>query len=381
MAAVVLKHIAKTYANGVRALCDVSLDAADGELLVLVGPSGCGKTTLLRIIAGLEKPTAGETRLGGRVVDREPPHRRDVAMVFQRPALYPHLTVRANLSFGLDLRRPWAEQFRRWFRITGTADERSGRVREAAELLELTDVLERRPAELSGGQQQRVALGRALVRRPAVFLLDEPLSNLDARLRLEMRRQLHLLHRRLRATMVYVTHDQDEALALGDRVAVLHRGALQQVDRPDILYGKPGNRFVAGFLGWPPMNLLDGRLVEEGGSLILAGPAMRLTLAGPRQTEWRQLAGRAVTLGIRPELMRIGTEKDGETRLAMKVRLVEKTGPTCFAVLEREGWTVTVRLPRETAPSEGEAVEVGFVLGDAHLFDGESGVAIDSSLR
>jgi multiple sugar transport system ATP-binding protein len=410
MADVALERLAKTYANGVHALRDVTLSARDGELLVLVGPSGCGKTTLLRIIAGLETPTAGVVRLGSRVVNREPPYRRDVAMVFQRPALYPHLTVRDNLSFGLDQRRPWSERVRHWFRRNGTADERGERVREAAELLELTDVLQRRPAELSGGQQQRVALGRALVRRPAVFLLDEPLSNLDARLRLEMRRQLHLLHRRLRATMVYVTHDQDEATALGDRVAVLDRGALQQIDRPDILYQRPINRFVAGFLGWPPMNLLDGELVEAGGQLCLVGPAACLTLAGPRRAEWHHLAGRAVTLGIRPEQLRVGPANDGETRLSLEVRLVEKAGPNClvtgvcvesgtrqtdqvfrperrltprpetvaatFAARPRDGWTVTVRLERQTAPPEGAAVEVGFDLGRAHLFDRESGVVL-----
>ncbi len=373
MADVGLEQIAKTYANGVQALHDVTLHAADGELLVLVGPSGCGKTTLLRLIAGLETLTHGQIRLGGRLIDREPPHRRDVAMVFQRPALYPHLSVRDNLSFGLDLRRSWSERLRSWFRRNGTTDER---IREAAVLLELTDVLDRRPAELSGGQQQRVALGRALVRRPAVFLLDEPLSNLDARLRLEMRRQLHLLHRRLRVTMIYVTHDQDEAMALGDRVAVLHHGALQQVDRPDILYQQPANRFVAGFLGWPPMNLLDGQLVENGGQLALVGAGGRLPLVGPRVSEWRSLAGKEVTLGIRPEHVYFGADRDGETRLAMEVRLLERMGPTCLATLQRDGWTVTVRLERETVPPEGAVVEVGFALEQAHLFDRESGVAL-----
>jgi multiple sugar transport system ATP-binding protein len=381
MADVALERVAKTYANGVHALHDVTLHAGDGELLVLVGPSGCGKTTLLRLIAGLETLTDGQIRLGGRVINREPPHRRDVAMVFQRPALYPHLTVRANLSFGLDLQRPWSERLRSWFRRNGTADERPERIREAAELLELTDVLDRRPAELSGGQQQRVALGRALVRRPAVFLLDEPLSNLDARLRLEMRRQLHLLHRRLRVTMIYVTHDQDEAMALGDRVAVLRHGALQQVDRPAILYEKPANRFVAGFLGWPPMNLLDGRLVENDGQLVLVGANASLPLTGARQEEWRCLTGKEVTLGIRPEHLRIGTEREGDTRLTMAVRLLEKMGPICLVTLQREGWTLTVRHERGTVLPEGETVEVSFALEQAHLFDRESGLAIDSSCR
>jgi multiple sugar transport system ATP-binding protein len=376
MAEVGLERVAKTYANGVLALHDVTLHAADGELLVLVGPSGCGKTTLLRLIAGLETLTRGHVRLDGRVIDRLAPHRRDVAMVFQRPALYPHLSVRDNLAFGLDLRRPWGERLRGWFRRNGTVDERDKRVREAAELLELTDVLERRPAELSGGQQQRVALGRALVRRPAVFLLDEPLSNLDARLRLEMRRQLHLLHRRLRVTMIYVTHDQDEAMSLGDRVAVLHRGALHQVDRPAILYEKPANRFVAGFLGWPPMNLLDGQVVETDGLLFLVGEGACLTLVGPRQAEWRRFNNKEVTLGIRPEHLRFGTDRDGDTRLAMEVRLIETMGPTCLVTLQRGGWTLTVRHERGTVPLEGTTVEVGFAFEQAHLFDRESGIAL-----
>ena len=374
MADVALERVAKSFANGVRALSDLTLHAADGELLVLVGPSGCGKTTLLRLIAGLETPTAGSIRLGGRLVEREPPHRRDVAMVFQRPALYPHLTVRANLSFALDRgRSPWLN---RWRQKQAVLDDRRQRVQEAADLLELTDVLERRPAELSGGQQQRVALGRALVRRPAVFLLDEPLSNLDARLRLDMRRHLRLLHRRLQATMIYVTHDQDEATALGDRVAVLDGGKLLQVDSPDILYRRPANRFVAGFLGWPPMNLLDGQLIEMAGEMHLRADQARLTLVGPRQAEWRPWVGRAVTLGIRPEDVRFDTKSVEDTRLRMTVGSVERIGAIQFVNLERDGWTLAVRLERGMVPSQDAAVEISFALAQACLFDRESGVAL-----
>ena len=278
MAEVALKGVGKQYANGVQAVEGLDLVVADGELVVLVGPSGCGKTTTLRLIAGLEAPSAGLVRIGGSVVNGEPPNRRDVAMVFQRPALYPHLSVQANLGFGLKLRQGW------WF----GAPERRHRVEEVARALGLEDLLDRRPAELSGGQQQRVALGRALVRRPAVFLLDEPLAGLDAPLRLEMRRELHLLHRRLRATMIYVTHDQEEALTLGDRVVVLDRGRPQQSDRPAALYERPANRFVAAFLGWPPLSLLDGRLVEEDGRLCLVGDGEKLPVPG----EWRRFAGR-----------------------------------------------------------------------------------------
>jgi multiple sugar transport system ATP-binding protein len=256
MAEVALEKVGKTYPGGIAALRDVSLRIEDGELVALVGPSGSGKTTLLRLIAGLETPTGGTIRIGDRIVNDVPPHRRDVAMVFQRPALYPHLSVRANLGFGLFLRQGL-------FRRTGVppVPPTEERIASIARQLGLEDILDRRPATLSGGQQQRVALGRALVRRPAVFLLDEPLSNLDTRLRLEMRRELHLLHRRFRTTIIYVTHDQDEAMSLGQRIVVLDQGLVRQAGSPQELYDRPSDRFVAGFLGWPPMNLLDGELV------------------------------------------------------------------------------------------------------------------------
>jgi multiple sugar transport system ATP-binding protein len=356
MAEVVLERVGKTYPNGVRALHELSLAVPDGELVVLVGPSGCGKTTALRVVAGLETPTEGRVRIGGREVTAEPPHRRDVAMAFQRPALYPHLTVRQNLSFSLDLRRGW------FSRRPAAEAERVGQV---AELLGLTGVLERRPGELSGGQQQRVALGRALARQPAVFLLDEPLSNLDARLRLEMRRELHLLHRRLRTTMVYVTHDQDEAMTLGDRVAVLDRGEVQQVGPPRALYERPANRFVAGFLGWPPMNLLDGKVVEKEGSLrFLCGP---LNLPAP--DAWKEFAGRAMTAGIRPEDLRL---HDGGTP-ALEVRLVERLGPVSLVTLRRDGLELTARLEGVSPVDEQAPAGVDIPLAKAHLFDPATG--------
>ncbi len=253
MADLQLEGVAKTYPSGAMAVCDLNLSVGDGELLVLVGPSGCGKTTTLRLIAGLEEPTAGTIRLSGRIVNREPPRRRDVALVFQRPALYPHLSAHDNLAFGLRLaqRVPW------WRHLLPIGDpplpiaDRQ-RIAAVVGMLSLGTLLDRKPAELSGGEQQRVALGRALVRQPGLLLLDEPLSNLDATLRIELRRQLLLLRRRFRATMLHVTHDQDEVLNLGDRVAVLDRGKLQQVDVPSALLQRPANRFVAGFLGSPP---------------------------------------------------------------------------------------------------------------------------------
>jgi multiple sugar transport system ATP-binding protein len=372
MAEVVLECVSKTYPNGVRAVRDLSLTIADGELIVLVGPSGCGKTTTLRLIAGLETPTSGTIRIDGRVVNGEPPHRRDVAMVFQRPALYPHLNVRQNLGFGLALRDggwPWASQTR--------LAERRERVARTAQLLELSDLLDRRPNELSGGQQQRAALGRALVREPAVFLLDEPLSNLDARLRMEMRRELLLLHRRLAATMVYVTHDQDEALTLGDRVVLLDKGVVQQADRPQALYDRPMSRQVAAFVGWPPMNLLEGRLVEESGCLCLKHGEMVLPLA-ERQHEWQAFVGREVVLGIRPEQVRISATESPRSPMTAEVRLVERAGSNHLATLRYGEWMVTARLEGTSPAPEGTQAAVEFVLVQAHLFDAETGRVLSS---
>lgn len=374
MAQVTLEKVGKTYPGGLAALRDVSLRIEGGELIALVGPSGSGKTTLLRLIAGLETPTSGAIRIGDRIVNAIPPHRRDVAMVFQRPALYPHLSVRANLSFGLEL------IWRRWPLLRG--DPRTAaidvRVLEVAHQLGLEDVLERRPGTLSGGQQQRVALGRALVREPAVFLLDEPLSNLDAPLRLEMRRELHLLHRRLRATMIYVTHDQDEAMALGERVVVLNQGVVRQADQPQVLYDRPSDRFVAGFLGWPPMNLLDGELVVVDDRLSFGNWEMYLVTS--RRPDWHPFVGRPLTLGIRPEGVSLA-EGPGEGRLSMEVRLVERLGPVQLVTLDRRdagptSWTVTARLAVTPAIQEGETVFAAFDLTRATLFDPATGRAL-----
>jgi multiple sugar transport system ATP-binding protein len=372
MADVSLDHITKQFSNGVQALHPTTLHAADGELLVLVGPSGCGKTTLLRIIAGLETPTSGRVCINNFDVTSIPSYRRDVAMVFQRPTLYPHLNVRSNLAFGIDARRTFP-----WFRKNQSRD---ALVADAANILGVSDLLDRRPSELSGGQQQRVALGRAIVRDPAVFLLDEPLSNLDSRLRLEMRRELHLLHKRFRATMFYVTHDQEEALALGDRVAVLDRGVIQQVDRPDELYDRPANRFVAGFLGWPGMNLLDGKLVEESGQLRLENGRDVLHLGIVHSEQLRPFAGRLVTLGLRPRHVQLA--HDGETdgvkggTLALEVGLVETLGPDRLLTLRHGDWTVSMQVEKSLAPVEKATVTAALALSRAHLFDQESGRAL-----
>jgi multiple sugar transport system ATP-binding protein len=284
MAGIVLDHISKVFGDDVVAVDDVSLEIADGEFMVLVGPSGCGKSTILRMIAGLEDVTAGEISIGERQVTDLEPKARDIAMVFQSYALYPHMTVEQNLAFGLRLRRtPKAEL--------------TERVREAAKILGLEPLLQRRPAELSGGQRQRVAMGRAMVREPQAFLMDEPLSNLDAKLRVQMRGQLMLLHDRLQTTTVYVTHDQVEAMTLGERVAVLRDGILQQVDTPQELYRHPINLFVAAFIGSPPMNLVEaevrGHRVRFGGWDLPAGTT----------TDLGRFDGERVILGVRPSDM------------------------------------------------------------------------------
>jgi multiple sugar transport system ATP-binding protein len=256
MAKIVLEHVVKVFGNEVIAVNDVSLEIGDGEFMVLVGPSGCGKSTILRILAGLEEVTAGEVYVGDRAVTDLPPKDRDVAMVFQNYALYPHMTVRQNLGFGLKLRRMPKEEL-------------TTRVDDVAKILGLEPLMERKPAALSGGQRQRVAMGRAMVREPVAFLMDEPLSNLDAKLRVQMRAQLALLHDRLETTTVYVTHDQVEAMTLGERVAVLRDGLLQQVDSPQNLYNHPANLFVAAFIGSPPMNLVEATVA--GRNLSFAG--------------------------------------------------------------------------------------------------------------
>jgi multiple sugar transport system ATP-binding protein len=364
MQAVAFQLVSKSYGDGPPALNSFSLQVARGEFVVLVGPSGCGKTTLLRILAGLTAPTSGSVSINGRDVTTRPPHRRDVAFVFQRPALYPHLSVRSNLSFGIALRHAW-------FRLS--AEERS-RVQEVADLLGLSRLLDRRPAELSGGEQQRVALGRALVRRPAVYLLDEPLAALDARLRLELRRDLHLLQRRFGATMLYVTHDQEEAVALGDRVAVLDGGVLQQVDTPAALCERPVNRFVAGFVGWPPMSFLNGKLVENAGRQRLAGASAAVDLPAERRRDWGGYAGRDLVVGLRAEDARLVPGGTPGT-IEMEVRRVEALGRAWLLTLSRGDWELTARLT-DGPPAEGSRAAVLLDLTRAHLFDPATGRAL-----
>jgi multiple sugar transport system ATP-binding protein len=342
-----IENVAKDYPGGVRAVDGVSLDVGPGEFVVLVGPSGCGKTTLLRMIAGLEDISGGTISVDGRRVNGVPPAERDIAMVFQNYALYPHMNVRENLSFGLRMRKVAKAEIER-------------RVEEVADTLGLRELLARRPKELSGGQRQRVALGRAIVRRPKLFLFDEPLSNLDAKLRVQMRAELKRLHRALKVPAVYVTHDQEEAMTLGDRVVVLKDGRVRQAGRPLDVYARPADRFVAGFIGTPPMNFLNGRV--SGGLFQGAGLSLRVPGA---------LDGPAV-LGLRPELLHDRPPADANgsaASLRLRVSLVEPLGDRVDAALATSSDVPLVgRLDARSALREGEERELWLDTRRLHLF-------------
>ena len=361
MAKVTLDRLRKVYPNGFVGVDDATFDIGDGELLVLVGPSGCGKSTLLRMIAGLETITSGELRIGDRVVNDMAPKDRDIAMVFQSYALYPHMTVAENLGFGLKLR--------------GAAkDEVARRVRESAQMLELEPLLDRKPAALSGGQRQRVALGRALVRQPQGFLLDEPLSNLDAKLRASTRVEIARLHRKLGTTMIYVTHDQVEAMTLGQRIVVLDKGRIQQIDTPMALYNRPANLFVATFLGSPKMNVLSGEVVANGDGLSLRiGDNVELPLRPEPELRERvrAYAGKQLTVGLRPEDFTLAPRGPGH--LQAKVETVEPVGNEAFLNLDCGGRELVVRLPPRSLPVAGDIVHLGHNPEHMHYFDAESG--------
>jgi ABC-type sugar transport system ATPase subunit len=354
MASVAFDHVEKVYPGGVVALADLCLEAPDGELLALVGPSGCGKSTVLRLLAGLETPTRGELRIGDRVVNALPPQERNVAMVFQDYALYPNRTVRGNLAFPLEMRRM-------------ARDEVGRRIDAVAALLEIGELLDRLPRELSGGQRQRVAMGRALVREPAVFLLDEPLSNLDAKLRVQVRAEIAELRRRARTTMLYVTHDQVEAMTLGDRVAVMRQGRLQQLASPRELYAKPANAFVAGFIGSPPMNLVPASLAAAGGgrtALELAGTL--LPLPDALAAAARAAGGSDLTAGFRPEALRVATGASASA-LAAQVEHVEYLGHEVLAHLLLGPHRIVARLP-EIRPAPGSQLSLELDPASLHLF-------------
>lgn len=312
MAKVVLKGVEKQYPNGFKAVHGIDLEIKDGEFMVFVGPSGCAKSTTLRMIAGLEDISGGEIYIGDTLVNDIPPKDRGIAMVFQSYALYPHMTVYENMAFGLKLKKT-------------PKDEIDRRVREAAEKLEITELLDRKPKEMSGGQRQRVALGRAIVREPKVFLFDEPLSNLDAKLRVSMRVRITQLHKELKNTMIYVTHDQVEAMTMGDRITVLKLGRIMQVDTPLNLYHKPANKFVAGFIGSPTMNLLEGNLIEESGEVYVDINGAKIKIAKEKAQKVKDHIGQRVVFGIRPENITIA-EKDENDALVGDVSVVEQMG-------------------------------------------------------
>jgi ABC-type sugar transport system ATPase subunit len=366
MAEVALKKVVKAY-GATEVIHGIDLEINSGEFVVFVGPSGCGKSTLLRMVAGLEDITAGQIVIGGRVVNELPPRARDVAMVFQDYALYPHKSVYENMAFGLRLRKL-------------PAHEIQARVREAAAILQIEHLFERKPRELSGGQRQRVAMGRAIVRQPKAFLFDEPLSNLDALLRAEMRVEIKKLHQKLGNTIVYVTHDQVEAMTLADRIVVLQAGNLVQYDSPDGVYNRPAAQFVAGFTGSPPMNFLPCRIGDDGKLLHLQG-GVDLPVPERRVAECVRHIGRAVTFGLRPEHVSAGALNGTDSaRVPAKVMLVEPLGSDTLGLIRlgtgAEAGEITGRFPPEAGLRVGQYLTVSLALNRFHLFDPDTGKAI-----
>jgi multiple sugar transport system ATP-binding protein len=359
MGAIRLDHVWKYFGKeSIPAVADLSLEVRDREFLVLVGPSGCGKTTSLRMVAGLDRPSYGRIWFGDEDVTDVPAGRRDVGMVFQSYALYPNMTVAQNLAFGPEVRHDPKRDIKR-------------RVNEVADVLEIGQLLARRPSELSGGQRQRVALGRAIIRHPRLFLMDEPLSNLDAALRVQMRSELIRLHHRLEVTTVYVTHDQVEALTMGDRVAVLQSGHLHQIDTPTALYENPADLFVATFIGSPRMNVAEGTLRSDGGTATVTCFGTEFELAGRRAHV--KSTGQKVFVGIRPTDMREGASAvPSDVRIVGVVDVWEHTGTEVFATIQAGQNRVIARLEGRKAPQPNEPIEVAFSPADIYLFDGET---------
>ncbi|MEG6521543.1 ABC transporter ATP-binding protein [Desulfotomaculum sp. 1211_IL3151] len=370
MASLYLKNLAKTYSGRVTAVRDFSLEIKDQEFLILVGPSGCGKTTVLRMIAGLEEISAGELYMDDRLVNDVAAKDRDIAMVFQNYALYPHLSVYDNMAFGLELRKLPKAEIRK-------------NVEEAARILALEDLLKRKPKELSGGQRQRVALGRAIVRKPKVFLMDEPLSNLDAQLRTQMRIEIAKLHKNLQTTFVYVTHDQTEAMTMGTRIVVMKDGLIQQIDSPQAIYDHPVNMFVAGFLGSPGMNFLEVLIIEQNGCIFakLADALLPVPAAGGQKLKEQGYLDQKVVLGIRAEhLCGNGGFLNRHPECALRGRLefTELRGAETYHYVRIAGREVVVRVSPELRAETGQEVRVGFNMSKAHFFDQESGVNVSS---
>ena len=359
MAGITFKHVVKTYDNGVTVVPDLNLEIKDKEFVVLVGPSGCGKSTTLRMIAGLESITDGDLFIGDKRVNDVAPKNRDIAMVFQSYALYPHMTVYKNMAFALVLRKTSKEEIDR-------------KVREAARILELEQYLDRKPKALSGGQRQRVALGRAMVRNPEVFLLDEPLSNLDAKLRTEMRSQISSLHQELQTTFVYVTHDQTEAMTMGDRICVMKDGIIQQFDTPQELYDHPCNMFVAGFIGSPQMNFIDGVVEKDGDSYVVAFDNTKVPV---NDDAIKPYLGKEVVLGVRPEDLHI--EKDivaaaGKSVIDAYITLDEMMGSEVYLYFKINEKKMISRVPSKIAAKMGETVKLAVDPEAVHIFDKET---------
>jgi multiple sugar transport system ATP-binding protein len=362
MASLTISSVTKTYPNGVPVLKGIDLEIDDGQFLILVGGSGCGKSTLLNMIAGLESVTAGEIRIGDRVVNELAPKDRDIAMVFQSYALYPSMTVRENIAFGLSLRKV-------------SKAEQDATIMRVAKMLQMEHLLDRKPGQLSGGQRQRVAMGRALARNPALYLFDEPLSNLDAKLRVEMRSEIKLMHQRLKTTIVYVTHDQIEAMTLGDRIAVMKDGLIQQFGSPQEIYDNPANLFVAGFIGSPAMNFIQGKLTDAGQGLAFALTQGERTTLLPLHiadaAAGRALAGREVILGIRPEQITTagGAEDHHGHPVDCLVDLIEPTGPDTLVFTQFNGTKVTGRVHPRAQPVPGQSMRLIFDTIKIVLFD------------
>ncbi len=368
MASISCRHIYKIYPGDVTAVSDFNLEIEDKEFVIFVGPSGCGKSTTLRMVAGLEEISKGEMYIGDRLINDVPPKDRDIAMVFQNYALYPHMTVYRNMAFGLELRKT-------------PKDEIDKRVREAAKVLDIEHLLDRKPKALSGGQRQRVALGRAMVRNPSVFLLDEPLSNLDAKLRTSMRTEIIKLHQKLQTTFIYVTHDQTEAMTMGDRIVVMKAGVIQQVDTPQNLYDFPCNMFVAGFIGSPQMNFMDATLEKDGDqySVNLSGDKIPLPKEKTADGKLDAYVGKVVAMGVRPEDIKDDEDtlaKYAGSHLDTTVEVSELMGSEIYLYLEYKGQKLTARVAPTSKARNGSKVPVAFDPHKIHLFDKESELTI-----
>ncbi len=368
MARVQLRDVSKIYDKGVIAVNKANIDMRDKEFVVLVGPSGCGKSTTLRMVAGLEEISSGEIRIGDKLVNEVQPKDRDIAMVFQNYALYPHMTVYENMAFGLKLRKyPKAEI--------------EQRVREAAKILSIEEFLERKPKALSGGQRQRVAVGRAIVRKPQVFLFDEPLSNLDAKLRVQMRIEISKLHARLETTMIYVTHDQVEAMTMGDRIVVMKDGNVQQIDTPLNLYNHPKNKFVAGFIGSPAMNFVTGRITRESGLFLHEG-TNRLRIPPQYENNLSAYVDQNAVFGIRPEDIHLAESAIGLTQkaeLSATVEVVEPMGSEIYLYLNTGTNNLVARINARTEPAVGSRLALVLDMSKAHFFDAQSEVRLQAA--